>query len=155
MAAVEGIEAYTIGNAFGVVTKVFAGVSPQRSKEMGILQRQIDEIQKTLDRINEGIRRFDEAAKAQGNMNYRSDPNRSELLRVKIKNEALQGEYRLELENIRTIVARGQRARIIVHQNVYPGVQVGITDKNLIIKDVQSRIEFVRNENGIRMEKME
>lgn len=154
MAAVEGIEAYTVGNAFGVVTKLFSGVSPQRSKEMAILQRQIDEIQRGLDRIQEGIKKFDEVAKAQGNMNYRSDPRRTELLRVKIKNEALQGEYRLELENIKTIMARGKRATIKVFQNVYPGVEIGISDKHLILKDPQENIEFVRNDNGIRMEKM-
>ena len=155
MAAVEGIEAYTVGNAFGVVTKLFAGVSPQRSKEMAILQRQIDEIQKGIDRIQAGITKFDIAAKAQGNTNYRGDPRRTELLRVKIKNEALQGEYRLELENIKTIMARGKRATIKVFQNVYPGVEVGISDKRLILKEPQDNIEFVRNDNGIRMEKME
>lgn len=155
VAAVEGIEAYTVGNAFGVITKLFVGVSPQRSKEMGILQRQIAELQKGLDRITEGIKKFDEISKAQGNLEYRSDPRRTELLRVKIKNEALQGEHRLKLESIKTIVARGQRARIKVFQNVYPGVQVGISDKKLLIKDQQDNIEFVRNENGIRMEKMD
>ncbi len=52
-------------------------------------------------------------------------------------------------------MARGKRATIKVFQNVYPGVEVGISDKRLILKEPQDNIEFVRNDNGIRMEKME
>ena len=151
MSAVEGIEAYSLGNDFGVITNVFAGITPERIKQREQLQHALVVLQNNLQKIKDGLNKFDELGEERG-ISYREDPRRMQLLRVKIRDEAVLGEGQVRLDNLCAILERGKHARIRVKDRVYPGVRIVISDRKLDMKECQESIEFIRTDEGIRME---
>ena len=152
-AAVEGITCKTLGNEFGVITKVFAGTTPSRAQEKHDLEKQFAELERNLNKIKAGLKKFDEMGEDTG-VSYREDPRRIQLLRVKIRDEAVLEETRMKIEEISNVLERGKRATIKTEATVYVGTEVGINNHKLRVKETQKDIEFVRTDEGIRMQHM-
>lgn len=152
-AAVEGVQAYTTSNAFGVKTEIYVGVSPEKQKRMMQLEAQVLELQKGLDKVAAGLQKFDQIAEERG-ISMHDDPRRMQLLRAKIKNEAVKGEYEMELGHLKMLAKRGERARIKVIHRMYVGTEVGIDDRRLKPQEDQAKIEFVKSQTGIRMQEL-
>ena len=75
-----------------------------------------------------------------------------QLLRVKIRDEAVVAEDHVRREELNEIVNRGKDATVKVYDTVYAGVTVKIMDQYAQMSDFQKRVEFSKTLTGIHME---
>ncbi len=154
MSAVEGIECYSVGNEFGVKTEIRAGISPERLAEVVVMRQKIKAIQENLEKIKDGINQFDILGRRRG-VNVQRDPRRVQLLRAKVRDSAVLQEGQMKLKEMENVLERGTHATIMIHKDLYPGVEVSIADQKLIVKDKQSCVEAKKSETGVRLERMD
>lgn len=154
VAAVRGIDVNYIGNDFGTVTKIVVGVSQDRIKQLNDLERKIEAIGDNITRIKNGLEDFENQSRLYGK-DYSNDPRRLQLLRVKIRDEAIIIEEKANLEQMLEVLKHGAKSTIRVFQRVYPGVDISMDDHMASINEVQEHVEFVKTLTGIRMERLE
>ncbi len=152
--AVQGIAVLNLGNSFGTVTKVTVGLDEDRRKEIITLADKIEALESNISKIKKGISDFDLLSEKKG-VSYKDDPRRLQLLRVKIRDEAIVAEDRVRLEELYAMMDAGKRATVRVYNTVYAGVTVRMTDQYVQMSDYQQRVEMVKTETGIRLDPLE
>lgn len=152
--AVQGLSTLSVGNKFGTVTHLTVGIDEDIMKEIAVLTNKIVKLDVNISKIKKGIEAFDAMAEKKG-ISYKEDPRRMQLLRVKIRDEAVVAEDRTHLEELQSIVDKGRHATVKVYETVYAGVSVRISEKYIQMSDYQKGVEFVKTDTGIRMEELE
>lgn len=152
--AVRGIDVNEVGNDFGTVTTLAAGVTTERLIEYDNLYRRVNTLNDNVSKIKRGLEEFERLGIEHG-IDYKEDPRRLQLLRVKIRDEALILEEQAKLEKMKAVIDNGGDATIRVFKKSYPGVTIIIDDHKVEVKDVQSRVEYVKTFEGIRMDLIE
>lgn len=153
VSAVQGLEVNDIGNAFGTITNVAVGVDIERSAEYEILAKKIAAINSNVQKIKKGIEEFDRIGQERG-MNYKEDPRRMQLLRVRIRDEAVVLEETKKLNRMKEIILSGQGATIKVFRRIYAGCNVSIDDHHVTIQDNHEQVEIEKSEEGVRLVKI-
>ena len=149
--AVQGVSSLIIGNKFGTVTHVMVGIDEERIKEMADLSDKIQQLEANISKIKQGIEDFDLLSEKKG-VSYKEDPRRMQLLRVKIRDEAIVAEAHVRYEELKALMEIGRKATVRVYDTVYAGVTVRLMDQYAQMTDFQKCIEFVKTMTGIRME---
>ena len=72
-------------------------------------------------------------------------------MRVKIRDTALLAEDMAELEKLADQMERAKGGSIRVDGYVYPGVKVEIDDLEVQVKEMQEKLEFIRQTDKIIM----
>jgi len=153
VSAVQGIEVNDIGNAFGTITNVAVGVDIERSAEYEILAKKIAAISSNVQKIKKGIEEFDRLGEERG-VNYKEDPRRMQLLRVRIRDEAEVLEETKKLERMKEVIISGRGATIKVFRRIYAGANVSIDDHHVAIVDMHEKVELEKTEEGIKLVKI-
>ena len=149
--AVQGASSLVIGNKFGTVTHVMVGIDEERIKEMSDLADKIRSLDANLAKIKQGIEDFELLAQKKG-ISYKEDPRRMQLLRIRIRDEAVVAEARVRFDELKALMEAGRGATVRVYDTVYSGVTVRIMDQYAQLTDFQKRVEFVKTMTGIRMD---
>lgn len=152
--AVQGISALVVGNKFGTVTRVMVGVDEERVQEMADLTEHIRKLDENIAKIKQGLEDFELMAQKK-NVSYKDDPRRLQLLRIKIRDEALAAEAKLQYEELKNLMEQGKNATVRVYDTVHAGVTVRIKDQYAQMSDYQEHVEFVKTPTGIRMDPLE
>lgn len=152
--ATSGIDAVLLGNANEVKTQVHVGASTEVLKGIIDLQNRLTDAKAVLDKITEGLEQFEKVAKEQG-INVSFDERRVALLRTKMTKQAEIATDNKELDRLNAIVERGKGATVRVVRDVYPGTTVTIDQATLMVKDVQTSIEFVKRQGNVIMTGLE
>ena len=145
-----GIEANNFGNESEVKTEVNVGIHKKIRQRIFQLQNLIEEDQILVDKINSGIRQYDEISKEKG-LNAASDEKRVALLRARIARQAEISKNSQELEWLNSIVERSQGATVKVERDVYPNVEVRINDAKVLNRHKQSKVEFIEQHGKVVM----
>lgn len=153
--AIQGINAGKIGNDFGTITCVGVGADVAHLRRIRELEEKIGAMTKNIEKIKQGVAAFDRASEQKGVTNYREDPRRMELLRVKIRDEAVVSEHRLVLDELRKAADQGKDATVQVRDRVYVGARVSIGNEYVNVSDEQYQVEFIKTGGTIRMERMD
>jgi len=152
--AVQGIDVNEIGNDFGTITTVSVGIDQERMTAVESLSRKISSIAQNVEKIKRGLEDFDRLGMERG-VDYKDDPRRLQLLRVKIRDEAVVQEEQARLDKMRGVIEKGNDATIRVFKKVYSGVNITIDNHHTNIKDDQQHVEFIKTTTGIRMDVLE
>lgn len=152
--ATAGVDAVMIGNANEVKTQVHVGASAEVLKQIVDVQNRLAEANTVLVKIAEGLQQFEAVAKERG-INFNSDERRIALLRTKMTKQAEIATDSKELDRLNAIVERGKGATVRVVRDVYPGTTVCIDQSMLLVKDVQTSIEFVKRQGNVIMTGLE
>lgn len=148
--AVKGMDVSVLGNSFGTITKINAGIDAERLKEITVIKRRIFDLTSNIEKIKIGVEKFDQLGKERG-ISYREDPRRVQLLRIKIRDEAIVSESKIRLDKLEMLAEMGEDATIRVTKEVYPGVSVAIGNHRVDVIDEQREIEFKKSATGVRM----
>lgn len=151
--AATGVEAHNLGNDYGVKTEIYVGVNIELKKEINYHENCIKEAQDMLDKINIGLKQFEEAAR-EGAAIDPTDPRKASLLRTKIVKQAEVATHTQEFNRLNQIAASAQDALIRVLHDVHYGVIVGINDAIHNVEENQSCISFNEREGHIVMVSM-
>ncbi len=152
--AVQGLSALNLGNKFGTITRVTVGMDDARLREMMQLREKIATLESNISKIKQGVKDFDEMSEKRGISN-KDDPRRMQLLRVKIRDEAIVAQDRHRLEELEIVQQGCRYATIKVYDTVYAGVLVKMSEQYAHMSDYQKKVEFVKTETGIRMEPLD
>lgn len=149
--AVQGVSSLVIGNKFGTVTHVMVGIDEERIKEMSDLADKIRSLDANIAKIKQGIEDFELLAQKKG-ISYKEDPRRMQLLRIRIRDEAVVAEARVRFDELKALMEAGRGATVRAYDTVYSGVTVRIMDQYAQLTDFQKCVEFVKTMTGIRMD---
>ena len=153
VSAVQGIEVNDIGNSFGTITNVAVGVDIERAAEYEMLAKKIAAINANVQKIKKGIEDFDRLGEERG-INYKEDPRRMQLLRVRIRDEAIVLEETKKLNRMKEVILSGRGATIKVFRRVFAGANISIDDHHVGINETHEGIEIEKSEEGVRLVKI-
>ncbi|MBQ7470797.1 MAG: DUF342 domain-containing protein [Pseudobutyrivibrio sp.] len=153
VSAVQGIEANDIGNSFGTITNVAVGVDDERLAEFDILAKKIEAISSNVAKIKKGIEEFDRLGEQRG-INFKEDPRRMQLLRVRIRDEAIVQEEKKRLAQMKEVIVSGKDATIKVFRRVYAGSNITVDNHHVSINDNHERVEISKSEEGVRLTRL-
>lgn len=148
--AAAGVEAYNFGNEYGVKTEIYVGVNMEVKKEINYHENCIKESQDMIEKLNMGLKQFDEAIKA----GLPIDPNdnrKASLLRTKIVKQADLATHTQNLNRMNEVLRNAQGASVKVIRNVYSGVTIGINDATVTVKEEQSTVAFFERNGKVVM----
>lgn len=148
--AAGGVEAFNFGNDYGVKTEVYVGVNMELKKEINYHENCINESQDMLDKINVGLKQFDEALRT-GAITNPKDPRKASLLRTKIVKQADVASHTQQLNKLNYIVENAKDACINVLHTVHSGVIVGINDSILNVTEDFKCLTFQEKDGRIVM----
>lgn len=141
-----GIETDGLGNASELHTEVCVGVHRRLLQRVLTLQKEIEDTNSMIEKINAGIAQFDEIGKAR-NIDMRNDERRVALLRARISKQAESARLKEEMSQLQLIIDKSKGATVKVIHTVYPGVEVVINDSKIKIPAANTGVEFIlRNE---------
>ncbi len=150
VSAVQGIEVNDIGNSFGTITNVAVGVDLQRAAEFEMLAKKIEAINSNVQKIKRGIEEFDKLGEERG-INYKEDPRRMQLLRVRIRDEAIVLEETKRLAKMKEVIVSGKDASIKIFRRMYAGCNIAVDDHNVTINETHERVEVVKSPEGVKL----
>ena len=153
VSAVQGIEVNDIGNAFGTNTNISVGVNIERAAEFEMLAKKIEAISSNVMKIKKGIEEFDRLGAERG-INYKEDPRRMQLLRVRIRDEAIVLEDTKRLTKMKEVILSGKDASIKVRRRLYAGTTVSVDDHHVTITDTHTKIEIQKSPEGVKLVKL-
>lgn len=148
--AAAGVEAYNFGNEYGAKTEVYVGVNLEVKKELNYHDICIKEAIDMIDKINMGIKQFDDAVKA-GAVVDPNDPRKASLLRTKIVKQADLATHTQQLNRMNDVIRNAQGASVRVIRDVHAGVVVGINDSMVTVKETQTSVEFRERDDKVVM----
>ena len=153
VSAVQGVEANDIGNSFGTITNVSVGVDVERAAEYEMLAKKIMALNANVQKIKKGIEDFDKLGEERG-INVKEDPRRMQLLRVRIRDEAIVLEETKKLNYMKEVIMSGKDATIKVYRRLYAGSNLSVDDHHASINENHEAIEIEKSEEGIRLVKI-
>jgi len=151
VAATTLIDAKILGSDMGTDTVIEIGVSPTAKKRHRELQELIEADEKSINRAIPIL----EAAKEKTLNGVELSPEQVDNLKnlsgvVKEKMKSLK-EYNAELESLSALIADEKKASVIVHDTVYPGTKIVISDVSKIIKEPMKYCRFVKERGDVKM----
>lgn len=147
--AVQGIEAYSIGNEAETKTYVYVGAEMSIHTRAAQLEKQISDIKSEIKKIEKGLEQFKTLEKEK-TVNYANDPRRMALLRIRIRDVASLAEAENEFEKINELLIRAKGATVKIIDKVHPGVRIVIDDERIKVPNEAANIEFYRLDGAIR-----
>jgi len=153
VSAVQGVEVNDIGNSFGTITNVSVGVDVERAAEYEMLAKKIMALTANVQKIKKGIEDFDKLGEERG-INVKEDPRRMQLLRVRIRDEAIVLEETKKLNHMKEVIMSGKGATIKVYRRLYAGSNLSVDDHHASINETHEAIEIEKSEEGIRLVKI-
>ena len=148
--AAGGVEAYNFGNEYGARTELYVGVNLEVKKALNYHQICIKESIDMIDKLNFGIKQFEDAIKAGASVDP-NDPRRASLLRTKIVKQADLATHTQQLNRMNDVVYNAKNACVRSIRNVYPGVIVGVNDSVTAVKETQTSVAFCEREDRVIM----
>lgn len=147
---VRGIEADSVGNASEIQTEIRAGVGQDTIERIHELEDQLDQIEDSIQKIEMGLRQFDEMGREKG-IDVKNNPKRVSLLRTKIVKQADLAAAQEELGRLDNVVENAKGAVIRVENFLYPGVLIYIDDCNVFVKETKHGVELEQSAGKLRM----
>ena len=77
-----------------------------------------------------------------------------QLLRVRIRDEAVVLEETKKLRRLKEVIMSGRGATIKVYRRLHAGSNISIDDHHVTIQDLHERIEIEKSEEGVKLVKI-
>ncbi len=148
--AVCSIEAQEIGNMVGANTEVSVGVHHHVIEKMGTIEHSLQEEEKQLRRIEDGLNQFESMMREKG-LPFREDPRRMALVKEKVRLTALIAGQKEEFSGLQKVVDAAEGAYIQIAKSVYPGVSICVDEQSVQVKDLQKAVEYKKYKGKIGM----
>jgi len=148
--AARGIEVYNCGNESEMRTDIQVGMDKVMGARAVELQEELANKKTMLDKVNLGLKQFDEMA-IQKDIDISKDERRLGLLRARISTQADIAKLNEELGYIATIIEGAKGATICVIGTVHAGVHATVDNVTAIVKDRQFSVQFIVREGNVIM----
>lgn len=145
----ELIAATTIGNYMATATSVEVGMNPTAKREWYELQKNKKELEKSMEKVNQGLNILNLIQKAEGNL-----PADKKRVQLDLVNQQLAIEKQLKALKIREKeveedLTHFEQASIQVLKIIYPGVRITIGKSIKVINKETSYVKFIMDDGDI------
>ena len=147
--AVQGVEAYSIGNEAETKTYIYTGAETSLHTRAAQLEKRIADIKAEIKKIEKGLEQF-KALEKEKAASFANDPRRMALLRIRIRDVASLAEAENEFEKLNELLIRAKGATVKILDKVHPGVRIVIDDERIKVPNEAANIEFYCLEGAIR-----
>ena len=148
--AVRSIEAREIGNPAGANTEVSVGVHQKVYEQISMIDRETQDDEMQLQRIEEGLIQFETIMRQKG-LAFHNDPRRMALVKEKVRLSAQIAGRKEELVGLQQIIAASNDARVQVVRHIYPGVRVSVDEQHVQVQETHKAVEFKKYMGRIGM----
>lgn len=143
------IEAQTIGSDMGTITRVEVGVVPEIKERYNLLQKQIVDISKEMEKMKPILVNYSEKVSRQEKISQEMILQVQNIAKkYKEKQEELK-EIRGEFVTIHEQIQLETNAKVKVKGSVYQGVSIAISDVSYNVKSTTSYSKFVKEQGEI------
>ncbi len=143
------VEANTIGSTMGSKTTIEVGMNPERKERYSFLLKTISAGQEEINRIKPVLDKYKQVIASGAELDAK---NRAYFLQLSNRIQEIEAEsqeYTQEFNDLRKELLAGQHAKIIVRRDIYPGVELNISDTLFYVKDKRSFCSIERKNGEI------
>lgn len=143
------VEAQTIGSSMGAATEIEVGMPPEAKERMMELSKSLEKKTKDEEQIKPIlVTMTTKIAKGE-----KLSADKMKYVKTLAENyKALQVQMeaeKKELEVLKEKLAQGNKARVVVHKDIFPGSSVMISDVKVFIKAQRSFCQFVKSKGEV------
>lgn len=143
------VEAQTIGSDMGTITRIEVGVDPEVKERYNLLQKQIMETRKEMEKMKPALVNYSEKmARKEPVSPERVIQIQSIAKNYKTKQEEIAG-MREEFAKIHELIQLETGAKVKVNGSIYQGVSIAISDISYNVKGTISYSKFVKEQGEI------
>lgn len=145
------VEAQTIGSDMGALTEIEVGMPPAKKERMLQLAKSISKHEGELEQIKPVLASYTAKLSKGGKL----PPDRLAYVKnladnFKKTQETIAAEQK-EMELLKQEMIKGNKAKVKVHKDVFPGVTVSISDLKKTMQSQRSFCQFIRNNGTIEV----
>ncbi|MDD6381620.1 MAG: FapA family protein [Lachnospiraceae bacterium] len=144
------VESMTIGSEMGAATRVEVGINPEKKRQYGLLQKQILDETKQLDKVKPIVDSYEQFIKSGKSLD---DKNRKYLSDIIARIEQLRNdlkEHREQFNALHQDLLMSQQSKVVVHKEIFPGVTITISDLSFTTTDKYSCVQFEQKNGEIK-----
>ncbi|MQN01397.1 MAG: DUF342 domain-containing protein [Lachnospiraceae bacterium] len=143
------VESVTIGSEMGVITRIEVGIDPDKKARYNLLQRQILDESKQIEKVRPVIDTYDNFVKSGKKLN---DKNMDYLTTILQKIDRLKTDlekHREEFNSLHQELLMSKQSKVIVHSRIYPGVTITISELSMTTTEKLSCVQFEKKNGEI------
>ena len=143
------VESVTIGSEMGAATRIEVGIDPEKKARYNLLQRQIVDESKQIEKARPVIASYDEFVKSgkkldSKNMNYLT----TVLQKIDVLKTTLK-QHREEFNSLHQELLTSKHSKVVVHRQIFPGVTITISELSFTTKEEYSCVQFEKKNGEI------
>ncbi|MCR4610865.1 MAG: FapA family protein [Lachnospiraceae bacterium] len=143
------VDAQTIGNTMGTVTKIEVGMAPDKKERYVQLQREITVISQNINKLKPIIKTYNKYITEGKQLDQKNAMYLQKLAGELTKNTKLLEENQNEFNELHHELITSRHAKIKVNKDVYPGVSITISDVSFQVKDKRSFCQFEKKDGEV------
>lgn len=143
------VESFTIGSEMGAAARIEVGIDPEKKERYNLLQKQIIDETKQLEKIAPVIDSYEQFIKAGKVLD---EKNRKYLSDIMAKVEQIRSDLKKHRESFNALhqeLITSQHSKVAVHRDIFPGVTITISDLSFTTKDKLSCLQFEKKNGEI------
>lgn len=143
------VESVTVGSEMGAATRIEVGIDPAKKARYNLLQRQIMDESKQIEKARPVIDSYDEFVKSgrkldEKNMNYLTTVlQKIDQLKVDLK------KHREEFNGLHQELLTSKHSKVVIHRQIFPGVTITISELSITTKDNYSCVQYEKKNGEI------
>lgn len=144
------VESVTIGSEMGVAARIEVGIDPEKKRQYSLLQRQILDETKQLEKVNPVIDSYEKFIKTGKTLD---EKNRKYLSDIMSKVEQIKKDlkdHREAFNELHQELLTSQHSKVAVHREIFPGVTITISDLSITTQDKYSCVQFEKKNGEIQ-----
>jgi len=149
--ALNSINVKTLGSAMGAATVVEVGARPEVKTRFIELQKQAEELTKTLSNIEPTLNNFD----AKKNSGMKIDRERLKyiltLRQLHIQKSTELDEVKKEIDLLQELLENRNNAQVAVQGDVFPGTRVVISDVSMVVQKPTTYCRFIKRFGDVKL----
>lgn len=150
----ELIIATTIGNYMATATTLEVGMNPTAKRDWYELLKNKKELEKSLEKVNQGINILNLIQKAEGNLSPDKKRMQLDLINQQLAIEKQLKGLRIKEKEIEEELTNFEQASIHALKVVYPGVRITIGKLIKVINKETSYVKFIIEDGDINVKNL-
>lgn len=143
------VESKIIGSSMGAMTRVEVGMAPDKKAQYALLQKSILSLSQKINKISPIVKTYQDYLKGGKQLDKKNLLYLNKLMvELRESKERLQ-EDRMNFNSLHQELLNSKHSKIVVSRDIFPGVNITISDISMTTKDKRSYCIFEKKNGEI------
>ena len=143
------VESRIIGSSMGAMTKIEVGMAPDKKEQYATLQKSILALSQKINKINPIIKTYQDYLKSGKQLDKKNLMYLNKLMvELREYKQRLQDD-RMNFNGLHQELLNSKHAKVVISRDIYPGVNITISDMSITTKDKRSYCVFEKKNGEI------